>query len=404
MSESNSQRPSIEAFPIPEGSVLLGAINASGFREFTIAALKQVLKDRDLNLPLGPELDLENPERLISLNQFAVQIVVAGFTSDEITIPLKDWYQAGAAPQLLLAAQVDEENNVVFFRGVLTGPEFESLISKRLNNQQEINLSLDRFGGGIDRLLRFVRLLEPSAIPRVGLFEESSPEWNWAPIQKKMKAVISIAALGAGTILLGPELLRPRLSGSIASLTPSQIAVLGSTRSADGIATVCLLTPEVTQSRSSSLPIALVSVDRPLIFSLDPLNELKISKNGTIVLSKLASLNKRIEGPITWPIQSPIQPGETFDLSFRPKGTSPGSWTTIQIQTNPSTSFQKLDTLIDALGKKESRWINAINRELKKDKNLALTLLFSSNAPQTKALNKARTSVLVRDGCLETEN
>ena len=90
------------------------------------------------------------------------------------------------SPQLLLAAQVDEENNVVFFRGLLTGEEFEALISKRLNSQKEINLSIDQFDGGIDRLLRFVRLLEPSAIPRTSLVPQSNAEWSWDPIKKQM--------------------------------------------------------------------------------------------------------------------------------------------------------------------------------------------------------------------------
>ncbi len=401
MSKNNSQSQPIDAFPIPEGAIVLESINTLSLQGLTIAALQQVLKERNLDLPLGPELDLQNPDRLINLNQFAIQIVVCGFIADEITIPLNHWYQIGAAPQLILAAQVDEENNVVFFRGVLTGQEFEALISQRLDNQEEINLSVDRFHGGIDRLLRFVRLLQPSAISRAGIKAQVDSDWQWDIIKKRLKATISVAVVATGTILLGPQFLKPRLSGSLALLTPSQLNVQESTRNINKNAKVCLLTPEFKNFESSPLPIAFVSVDRPLIFLINPLKELKISKNGIVVFRKLAPLNKKIEGPIPWPLKDSIQPNEIFEISFRPTGSPPGSWAKSQVKLDPKNSIQDLDLLIDSLGKNQSEWIKRINRELKKDKGLALTLLFSKRSPQTEILNSARIKLIEKDSCLQ---
>ncbi len=406
MSEINSQQPAIEAFEIPEGSIVIEASDVSDSRSIAITALKKILEDRNLSLPLGPELGLKEPERLISLNKFAVQVVITGFTSDEITIPLKAWYQSGAAPQLLLAAQVDEENNVVFFHGVLTASEFEQLISKHLNGQQAINLSVDQFAGGIDRLLRFVRLLEPSAIPREGLITQSNSEWNWNQINRQVKRVISITVLGAGMILLGPELLRPKLSGSIASLTSTEIQVAMMTRGSIevGKRSICLLTPE----KNGNQMVAFVSIDRPVIIVREPLSEINISIKKSegkdqVLFRRSTSSKQRIEGPIHWPTNYPIQPGEVFDLSFRPKGFSPGSSAIIQIQANPNTKLQQLDSLINSLGNDDSRWIKAINRALEKDKNVALTLLFSKNSPKTKAFNEARDSALEDDSCSKAQ-
>ena len=48
------------------------------FRQMVIAALKQVLKDRRLALPLGPESALDDENRLVMLNRFAVQLAPAG--------------------------------------------------------------------------------------------------------------------------------------------------------------------------------------------------------------------------------------------------------------------------------------------------------------------------------------
>ena len=170
MNVNTPQAESLDAVPIPDGAVLLTPSTArQGFRGFALAALKQALAERHLDLPLGPEIDLENPERLVSLNRFAVQVVTSGMTADEISIPLMCWYQAGLAPQLLLAAQVDEENDVVWFPGVLTGAEFQELIPNHAAQKQEIALDPSQFRDGVDRLFRLVQLLEPSAISRAGL-------------------------------------------------------------------------------------------------------------------------------------------------------------------------------------------------------------------------------------------
>ena len=166
MIENNSQPEGMEAFPIPEGAILLDSCEGMTSRELAIAALQKIIKDRELTLPLGPELDLNNPKRLLILNRFAIEVLTVGMTTDEISIPLEHWYRAGAAPQILLAAQIDEENNVVSFTGVLTGEEFKQIVSNQLNNQKEVSISVNEFKGGVDRLLSFVRLLEPSAITR----------------------------------------------------------------------------------------------------------------------------------------------------------------------------------------------------------------------------------------------
>ena len=84
MPENSPTPEPIEAFTIPEGSILLDAKGLIDPRSFAIAGLKKILIEREIDLPLGPELDLDNPNRLVSLNRFAVQIVTAGINADEI--------------------------------------------------------------------------------------------------------------------------------------------------------------------------------------------------------------------------------------------------------------------------------------------------------------------------------
>ena len=80
-------------------------------------------------MPLAPELELNNSDRLLMLNGFAIQLLITSFISDEINIPLKYCYQENGNPQILLAAKVDNENNVVFFQGILTSEEFIEFIA-----------------------------------------------------------------------------------------------------------------------------------------------------------------------------------------------------------------------------------------------------------------------------------
>lgn len=161
----------LEAFPIPQDAVVLQHWSESGSaRELAVAAMQQAMGERRLTLALGPQLELGEPLRLLSLNRFAVQLVCGGVLADELSIPLAPWRAEGASPQLLLAALVDEENGVVAFPGVLTSTELQALApqcSAWSSGLEAVTLDADAFQGGIDRLLALVQVLEPGAIPRL---------------------------------------------------------------------------------------------------------------------------------------------------------------------------------------------------------------------------------------------
>ncbi len=160
----------LEAFPIPEGAIeLRGWDEAASSLELLVAALQQAMADRRLALPLGPELDLANPERLLMLNRFAVQLATADLLADEVAVDLGVWRDAASAPQLLLAALVDEENGVVQLQGVLTGAELEQQLAAAGEQEGRWLLNVELFRGGVDRLLALVQLLEPDALPRLAL-------------------------------------------------------------------------------------------------------------------------------------------------------------------------------------------------------------------------------------------
>lgn len=180
----------LEAFPFLEDAIVLAqGSDGQDARGMAVAALRQALRQRRLELPLGPEGVEHDPDRLLLLNRFAVQLVGAGWLADDVAVPTQGWQQLAGAPQLLLAAMVDEENAVVEFPGVLTAEEWQQLSrdvtaaiptqagasattetasetpAKPLGSEVR-HVAVEAFHGGLERLLVLVQLLEPVALPR----------------------------------------------------------------------------------------------------------------------------------------------------------------------------------------------------------------------------------------------
>jgi hypothetical protein len=205
----------LEAFPIPDDALVLHPWNSTGSaHELAIAALQQAMAERHLELPLGPQLDLANPSRLLSLNRFALQVLTAGLLAEHLPIPLSHWQQPASAPQLLLAALVDEENGVVQFPGVITAPEFLALARTTPQELGQLQLPATAFRGSIDRLFSLVQILQPGAIAPQALpaFQPAAlilraRDWLAGVIPE------SLAALGAEPQPLTAGAFRQSLSG-----------------------------------------------------------------------------------------------------------------------------------------------------------------------------------------------
>ncbi len=172
-------------------------------RELAVTALQQALRERRLPLPLGPELDLKNPERLLSLNRFSVQLVIGGMTSDQLDVPLAAWQQEASAPQLLLAVLVDEESGVVHVPGTLTAEELQGVVQRQGWSPERgpLALEVDHFFGGVDRLLTLVQLMEPAALPRLTLVPASGApviQAGAASVIDWLRGQLDAALLGLG--------------------------------------------------------------------------------------------------------------------------------------------------------------------------------------------------------------
>lgn len=158
-----------DALPIPEGAFVLPIdMRDESDRSLAVAALQQAMRQRRLSLPLGPETDLANPARLLQLNRVSVQLVTAGLYADELDVPITQWRDKDRSPQLLAAALVDEDNAVVLFQGVLAADQFMAAVPDVDLRSDTLRLPVECFDGGIERMLLFVQLLQPEALPRFG--------------------------------------------------------------------------------------------------------------------------------------------------------------------------------------------------------------------------------------------
>ena len=161
----------LEAFAIPSEAIVLNSPGAPlEAKAMVVKALQQELKRRNINIPIGPDTALHDPDRLLLLNRIAVQIVTAGILSDQIDIPIHHWEDKVRAPQLIAAGLVDDENDIVYISGVLTAEQFINNAVKERNNET-ITLDVSCFEGGLERLITYVLLLKTEALPRFSISE-----------------------------------------------------------------------------------------------------------------------------------------------------------------------------------------------------------------------------------------
>ena len=99
------------------------------------------------------------------------------------------------------------------------------------------------------------------------------------------------------------------------------------------ILSICLISPDISPITIDNQKTLKMSINKPILFSSLPLNQIRISKDGTELWNLESSPDFNIKGPIRWPIQA-MTADEEYILSFRPTGASLGGWLEIEIRTN----------------------------------------------------------------------
>jgi len=398
----NINEDRIDAYPIPQEAVILDDKKVLDLSQVVMLAIKQIIKDRGISLKIKKKGKNTDEDCVFEINNFSIQVVYTGITSDHIIVPLKRWYKLNDSPQIILAASIDEENNIIFFNGIITAKEFINIFLERNAKNQTFEISLNQFKGGINRLLSFVEILDSKALSRSGLTSKLNSHDSLLKKIGFSRRNISIGALVLGSIIFGPAILKPRISYNLASLKLSEVEILSNTRGNDVnniYPKLCILSPYLSPSKNNKIQVSNIFFDKPIIYTPDPLNEIIISKNGKVIWSKKGlSINERILGPINWPID-PLKPNEEYILSLRPKGIPSGEFANILISASPE--LIRFDDLVDSLGENKNKWIKTINKMFKEDKNLAFALLLSNKLPESNILNEYKNKFISIEGCVK---
>jgi len=175
-------------------------------------------------------------------------------------------------------------------------------------------------------------------------------------------------------------------------IRPNPPQAVGGGRSG-AAATVCLITP-LFQQDDGAPARAVVSLSRPTLLAAEPLNEVRLLRDGRIVWQQLASSTEPIEGPILWPLD-PMRPGETLLLRLRPRGAAGSDFADIQLVAADQDEQQRAQNL---LADEPSR-LAVIEAKARSGRAaLASELLFAPLEDPPKAITDLR-AALIAQGC-----
>ena len=332
----------------------------------------------------------------LRINNFIIQVIFCSHFDNEINFPIK-LINKSSTPHLLLAAQVDEENNIVYFPGVLTMNELRKLKSNQTQFIDNIIIPISNFEGGIDLLFRYVNLLNIDSIPK-RIFEESKKNISLFDFFNKKN---SLVAIGLGTILasiFAPKAFQPNLVSNFSVLEGDNFLIADNTRSENiNKQNSCILSPQLKATDTLNQYKYYISIDKPVLLFKDSLNEIKIIKDNKEIWRKTATSDNKIIGPLYWPIKS-FEVNDSYVLRVRPDGIPMGNYADIKLEASKD-KITKLDQLENSLDKNEYKWIREINKNISKNPDLSIALLFSKNIPNSEVLEKTKKTFIFDSNC-----
>jgi hypothetical protein len=281
-------------------------------RLLSLQALKRWLGERKPSVVVGPELNPEDPDRLLALNGLATQLLCVSPLADVVEVPLIHWRKTATAPQLLLLAQVDEDAGLVHFPGVLDARAFVAEVMRvKASHKDAVDLPLALFQGGLERMARWVSLLEKEALPRVGL----SSSGDGSPWITGLQEWIS-------GLLDDPGLVPIPVRGTRGP------ALRGLNQGA--VREVRLITPQVIAPVDGTVT-AHVYCSTPSIWADTPLTEILLLDEGENVLKQLLVTEEMpIRGPVLWPLE-PLQPHQKITMKLRRYRAPGGAYAELSI-------------------------------------------------------------------------
>jgi hypothetical protein len=172
---------------------------------------------------------------------------------------------------------------------------------------------------------------------------------------------------------------------------------LTSMRRPDLPVAVCVVAPRV-EALSQGDARGEVPLPFPELVVVEPLQEVRIERNGRLVWRREARPGELIQGTIAWPV-APIAPGEEVLLRLRPRLAPEGAYAHVELMGAQADRMRAAEGLVRGLGQRPAAWAAAIEAALVAgDVPLAWALLFHPAAPVDSELQALRAEVIQR-GC-----
>ena len=196
---------------IPEDSIYIEDGEYLNYSDLVFEALKISISERGLEKSFKVRKIDNISKNMLTINNFYTQLVYAEPFDEEVIIPINPWLKKGKAPQIILAAQIDEENSMVNFIGILTSKEFKFLLSKKIKKPATIILPLSSFNGDIDLLFSYTKSFNNRVLLRDGFSEKLQLQKNNEYFKKEPILLIFSLLTIFTSLILGERLLTPKI-------------------------------------------------------------------------------------------------------------------------------------------------------------------------------------------------
>jgi hypothetical protein len=160
---------------------------------------------------------------------------------------------------------------------------------------------------------------------------------------------------------------------------------------------VCVLTPRLAPNAKGEA-VAGVAIGSPTILSTEPLEEIRIEREGELLWRRRALPGEPIEGPIPWPL-APIRPGQRLALLLRPQGVQDDDYAVIVLEGDPAGRMERAQQDMASLGRDPIAWWAAIQQAFDRDDiSLGMALLYAFDGPGSPRIDNLRRAVFLA-GC-----
>tara|TARA_Y100001978_G_scaffold203245_1_gene227732 strand:- start:3377 stop:4429 length:1053 start_codon:yes stop_codon:yes gene_type:complete len=212
--EEDKESYEYDFLQIPEDSIYIENGEDLNSLDLIFEALQISILERGLENSFKVKKFNNIYRNLFNINKFYTQIVYTDPFNKEVLIPINPWLIKGRAPQLILAAQVDKENSMVNFIGIMTSKEFEYLLSKKRKKPESISLPFTNFNGDIDLLFSYTKSFNQRIISRDGLSIKLNSKKNNEFYKKEPILLLGLSFTLIASFILGPKLFNPKFASN----------------------------------------------------------------------------------------------------------------------------------------------------------------------------------------------